>query len=437
MEILNNREIATLLWFAALMTWAMWKAKAWPALRGVVTSFCKPIILRSITLMAAYVAATVWLLANFDLWELANLKTTIVWFGTFVLGWMFNLNRWDADPNENVRATLAELLSVTVFVTFLTEFYTFNLIGELVLVPVAAFIALMGAVSEHKPETARVAKLAKFLLGVIGWGLILHAAYRVVGDFRGFATVETGREFAVPGLLSLLFIPFMYVFNVYVAYETTFRVLPRRMAEGGVGRYAFWRAVMSFGLNVKLMRRWKAALFNRDAITRRDVDQLIATMKAARRRERKPPLVKPEEGWSPHAATGWLQGHGLGTSGYNPIYGGEWGASSPYRKLGGGVLGDSLTYYVRGTAEAATKLTLMLNLDRLRKEETPQASLDTFSDALFALLFGAFGDKAPRVARGLKNKKRRTQQDRVTVALTEGDSTIKLVITHPAHVEAY
>jgi hypothetical protein len=437
MEILNSREIAVVVWSVLLFGAAIWKAKAWSLVRAVVRTFCKPMLLGSIAAMGIYVAISAWLLSKVGLWELSNLKTTIVWFVTFALSWMFNMARWNADPNDGVRTTLKELLGVTTFVTFLTEFYTFHLAVELALVPLVTFIVLISTFAKGRASFALVEKVFGGLLSIIGFALLGHAIYRLLNDLGGFATVDTGREFAAPALLSLMFIPFMYVFNVYVAYDTMARVLPRRLEEGGAGQYAVRRAILSFGLDVKLMRRWKAALFNRDAQTRSDVDALIATMKGAKRRERDPPLVKSAEGWSPYAAIDWLGAHGLSTSGYNPIYGDEWGASSPYRKLGGGVLGDTLAYYVRGTGHAATKLTLMLNLDRLRTDPTPQASLDAFADALFALLVGTFGEKAPRVSRGLKNKKRRTQEDGVSVRLTDNDSTIKLTITHGAHVEPY
>lgn len=438
MEILNNREIAIAVWSVLLFVLATWKAKAWASVGGMIRAFCEPLLLRSVAIMGIYVAISAWLLSRIGLWELGNLKTTIAWFVTFALAGMFKMAQRGADPNDGAKATLRELLSVTTFVTFLMEFYTFHLAVELVLVPFVTAIVLIGTFVKGRVGFEVVAKVFGGLLSITGCVLLAYAGYRLMSDLRGFATADTGREFLVPALLSLLFIPFMYVFNVYVAYDTMARLLPRRLEDGGVGEYAVRRAILSFGLDVKLMRRWKAALFNRNVTTRADVDGLITTMKAAKRREQKPPLIRFDEGWSPYAAIKWLSAKGLGASGYNPIYGDEWGASSPYRKLGGGgVLGDSLSYYVRGTERAATKLTLLLDLDRLRTEPTPQASLDAFAEALFALLVGAFGEKAPRVSRGLKNKKRRTQEDGVLVQLTEGGSTIKLTVTHGAHVEPY
>lgn len=436
MEILSSRETAIVIWTTLIFGWLIWKAKAWSLLGGIVRTFCKPIILRSVAMMGAYVALSVWLLATIGLWQLDSLKVTIIWFVMIALGWMFDLKRWEANPNDSARAALKDILSITTFVTFLAEFYTFHLAVELLLVPLVTFIMLISTFAQNRSGHELVAKVFGNLLAIVGCALLGYAVYRLIGDLRGFATVETGREFAVPALLSLLFIPFMYAFNIYAAYDIAFRTMPTRIKKGVAAPYALRRAVLSFGLDVELMRRWKTTLFIRGANTRADVDELIATMKAAKRREKNPPSVAPEEGWSPYAAISWLKDLGLEAPAYNPVYGWEWAASSPYRKLDGSVLGDRLSYHVRGNERAVTKLTLMLDRDRVSKE-TSNASLDTFAEALMALLAGALNEKAARAARGLKNKKRRTKEGFANIALSDSDFTIKLTITHQAHVEPH
>lgn len=86
MDILNPRETATLIWFILIFGLLIWKAKAWGALLGLVRSFCKPIILGTVTMMAAWVAGSAWLLWHLGLWGGGNLKTTLVWFVTFAIG---------------------------------------------------------------------------------------------------------------------------------------------------------------------------------------------------------------------------------------------------------------------------------------------------------------------------------------------------------------
>lgn len=434
MDILNNREIATVIWFVAVFGFLIIKANAWDALAGVYRSFFKPLILWPIAMMALWVAASVWVLARHGLWEIENLKTTIIWFVSFAIGWMFNVKRWEGDPNENVRHVLKDVLSLTVIVTFLTEFYTFSLVVELLLVPSVAFITLLAVVAERDEKTQIVGKLGNGLLAVIGFSMLIYAAGRLVADFSGFATPETGREFALPGLLSLLFVPYMYVFSVVMGYSTVFRVMAIPVKDPHVRRYAKWRTPFWFGLDVSLLRRWKAGLFRLDEKTTASLRAAAMELKAARKRERRPPVVPEALGWSPHIAGKWLADHDLKVRAYDPILR-EWSGSSERRKLKEGIFQDYLSYRVTGTATAATRLTLTLTRDTLRKDDLPDSSVQAFSDAMFRLLLEVFEQDASRVVDGLKSEEHQAVVRGVRAAILDDEWDTKLEITHPAHVE--
>jgi hypothetical protein len=436
MEILNSRELASLIWFGIVSGLLIWKARAWGALKGVFRSFFKPVLLRVIATMVAWVAGSVWLLWRLDLWTLGNLKTTIFWFVAFAMGWMLNVKRWEGDPGESVKATLREVLGVTAFVTFFVEFYTFNLLGELIFVPVISFIVLLGTFAQGRKGHELVAKVLGGMTALIGWGLLAYAAWRLFSDLRGFATPENGREFAVPGLLSLLFLPFMYVLGVQNAYGEVSRALSFNLKDEPAFSYAKRRLPLWFGLDVALMRRWRVALFRLRPTTPEEVRRTVLLMKAARRRERFKPQVPLEFGWSPYRAAFLLSAEGLKAGPYNPDYNGGWLAASSRRELSDGVLGDALRYQVEGGEEIATKLTLTFTRDRLRPadEDTPQSSIDALKDAVVVLLVGVFGQHAQQVSQGLMSEAKRTVLDGVVVEFVEDEGT-QLVIRHPLHIE--
>lgn len=388
---LNGREIAILIWGVGLLGLVVLKASAWPALFGVFRAFWTPFILLPIGLMALYVEASVWALWRIGLWTTDNLKTTLVWFITFAVAWIFDTKRWEADPNQDAKVTLKEVLSVTVLVTFVTEFYTFNLIGELILVPAVSFIALLAGVAGLQERTRIVAKLFNGVLAVVGFSLLGFAAYRLLGDLRGFATAETGREFAVPGLLSLLFIPFMYVFNVWNAYSGVLRTMSISIKDEKVRRYARRRAFFWFGLNVGLLQRWRALLFRTRVDSIEALRRTVGTMKAARLREWEPPLVAATDGWSPHLAGQFLVSQELTPGPYNPSFGGEWSASSPYREFDSAILPDNLAYYITGTEDAATRLRIKLNVNSPDDADGQERSRAAFFTASAMLITAAFG----------------------------------------------
>ncbi|MDI1281505.1 hypothetical protein [Brevundimonas sp.] len=433
MEILNPRELASLIWFVGVVGLLVWKAKAWGALLGLVRSFCKPIILTVIALMALWVASSIWVLARIDLWDIGNLKTSLIWFLAFALGWMFNVRRWEGDPSEMAKSMVREVLGVTTAVTFLAEFYTFNIWGELILVPVVSFIVLMATFAQGQEGHEIVAKVFGALVSIIGLSLLSYAAWRLFSDLRGFATPETGREFAVPALLSLLFIPFMYGLAVWNGYGEVSRVLYFTIKDPNVLAFAKRRLFLWFGLDVSLLRRWRVSLFRLETRTNADVRRTVLTMKAARRREIRKPHIPHEFGWSPYRAAKFLSKHDLNAGPYNPSYG-EWSALAPSHYLTKSPIGDRLTYQVTGTEEIATKLTLTFFSDRLRKddEDTPPSSIRALADASTALLMAVFDERFADVSRDLSNGARSTELDGVTVELVEDEGT-KLIIRHPMY----
>lgn len=433
MEILNPREQASLIWFVAIFGWLIWKANAWGALMGLLRSFFKPLLLTVVGLMALWVAASAWVLARLDFWDITNLKTTLIWFVAFALGWMFDVKRWEGDPGDMAKAAAREILGVTTVVTFLAETYTFNIWGELILVPIASFIVLMGTFAQGREGHEVVAKFFGALISIIGLSLLAYAVWRLFGDLRGFATPETGREFAVPALLSLLFIPFMYGVGVWNGYGEVSRRLAFPIKDPEVLASAKRRLLLWFGLDVSLMRRWARTLFKVETGTLADVRRAVLVMKSARRRELLKPHVPPEFGWSPYRAAKFLSGQGLKTGTYDPGYG-EWSALSQSRLLTKSSLGDRLSYSISGTDEIATQLVLSFYADRLRKddEETPDASIKALGDASTALLMKVFGTRIAEVSGDLTECPRRAVLDGVTVELLDDEGT-KLVITHPLH----
>jgi hypothetical protein len=366
---------------------------------------------------------------------LANLKTTLIWFFVFALGWMFNVKRWENDPGENAKAAFREVLAVTTFVTFFVEFYTFNLVGELIFVPFVSFIAIMAAVAQGNEEHRSVARLFNGLLMIIGFSLLGYAGWRLVSDLGGFATQDTGREFAVPGLLSLLFIPFIYAVGVWNMYGQVNRMMDFTVKTPAVADYARRRLFWWFWLDTKLLQRWRFALFKLDTDTFDDVQRSVLVMKGARRRERLKPPVPHEFGWSPHRARKFLAKHDLNAGTYDPSYG-EWSALSPTRRLEDRTFIDTLRYQVTGTDEVATQLKLTFLRDSLRPEDedTPDASIKALSNATTALLMAVFGVRFAEVSRDLTRGTRRAKLDGVTVELVEDEGT-QVIIRHPRHLD--
>ena len=115
--------------------------------------------------------------------------------------------------------------------TFIINLYVFNLVIELILVPLVAFLAMLGAVAVTKTEYKPVKHLINGITFAIGVALVAYAAVGIATDFHGFATLKSLQDFMTPVVLTLTLLPLAYLLALYSAYESLFVWLGMRLGS--------------------------------------------------------------------------------------------------------------------------------------------------------------------------------------------------------------
>lgn len=358
---LNNREIATLVWAAVALIAFGLKREGRAAMGGVLKAFFQPLLLAALAIATLWIGGCVALMAREGLWEVANLKTTIVWAATFAFVTMFDIEKIGKPGFAG--GIVRDTINATVLVVFVAEFATFTLFGELVFVPFLVLLSLLRAVAATKAELATVRKLLDSLAVLVGLGLLAYSVYRIAQEFAEFAQRSTALEFTAPILLSLLFLPFIFVFGLWVTYERVFSAFIYAVPDAQLRRYARWRGMLTFGLDLEGLDRWRNALVRIRPATREELDASLTGIRAAQGREKNPPNVAPDDGWSPYAAKAFLEVHGLGTNAWQDLGEGEWSCSAPLLDIDDGLLANRLGYYLLGDAIAAKRLRLKLYIN--------------------------------------------------------------------------
>lgn len=383
---LSNREWASLFWIAAFVGYAVFKDKNGQLAKGfknVLRTFFVPTIVVVLAWASLWIVLCVQMLRYIGAWDFANLKTTLLWVVTFAFVTSFDTIRITEDDTY-FRRTVRDTLGATVAITFIAEAYSFPLAVELILLPFLALTTGIQVVSHKKPEQASVHKLASTLLAVTCLVYVAYGLYMVARDFQGFATWNTLREFLIPIVLSLLFLPYLYVVSVLVTYEQTFAGLRCAQGDDALRRYAAFQAAVRFRFNLEGLRRWKrhVGVFQPDS--REGIRASIAEVKANQKKESNPPPVSPDLGWCPIAATKFLAEQGLTTGDYHRLDDGQWWASSPMVELNeAAILPDNIAYYIEGDESAAKRLKVKLHVN---DRPAGAASDSRFRDTCAALL---------------------------------------------------
>lgn len=397
---LNNRELAFVIWGLLFGGYHLATKKApRKALASVLHAFLKPQILVVLFFAGSWVAASVSILSKLNCWTTSNLKTTLLWAVTFAFVTVFDVDRI-SEGNTYFRKTVRDVASMTAVVTFVAEAYSFSLLAELLLLPFLAVVTAAHVISERDPKQALVHKAAGTILAATGLAYVGYGLYQAAADFDGFATLSNLREFAVPLALSLMFLPFLYGLSVFASYEKNAVRLRLSLTDTELRRYALRHAITHFRLDLEAFRRWTRNIALRPPATREAVHQSVAEVLIHRRRERTPPAVPPEAGWSPYAAAQFLADHGLATTDYHRIDSEQWGASSPMVQLDkDALLSDNIAYYIEGSEHAVLQLMISLNVNG--RGDT--ASSDrVFSEASVALMQSALDHVPPRALEDLE-----------------------------------
>lgn len=201
-----------------------------------------------------YVCGVVAVLRTASLWNFDMLKDTIIWF--CMSGFIMVVDFVGSRENEVVfKKIVRDNVKAVIILEFLVNTYTFSLVGELLFIPVLAFLVLLDTVAQLKKEHAGVARLTGTLLAAISLSVIVLAIWKAVGDYGNITSFESLRGILLAPLLAAAFCPFLYGLLLVTTYESAFVCL-RLGAEkpSDVVLYARRRILRSFGVRLNKLR---------------------------------------------------------------------------------------------------------------------------------------------------------------------------------------
>lgn len=376
----NNRELALLIWIVVFLTWVVTR----PQVRRAILPLLKAALQLKLSIiygvMAAYTALIVYLLYRNGLWDSSQFKNTILWFLTVGL---FSLKDIVKPGQINYfRKTATDVVSLTAILQFITGVYTFSFVTEFILVPVAALIGGMIVVAEKKPEYVSVKKIFNWILVLAGLYTIAFTIYKIATDFKTFANRGTLNDFLIPGALSFLFLPLVYLLSLYAVREGAFAGL-RNQLPPKLLRLARWYTLRNFAFNRNDLRRWRKYVSLRRVESKEDLVRTIEFIKQLKKIEKNPPIIPIEIGWSPYKEKEVLATEGLITSYYQPYIEEEWSASSNYFEIDDDIISNNIAYYIEGNSHAVETLKLNLNVNDPKKANSSHTKMVSCAKLLY------------------------------------------------------
>ena len=282
MDLFNNREIATAIWLLVIFIRMLFNRDIRKSFLDVFKRVFLDIkILSSIFFMIAYTAGIVFVLYQINFWNISLLKDTVVWFCFTAIVMCFNLVTSETDQNL-FRKVIVDTIKIVIIIEFIANTYTFSLVGELVLMPVVTFIVILGVFAKTDEENSSVAKLTNGLLIIIGIVILIFVISNVVSDYKNFVSLDTLRNFLLAPLLTISFLPFIYILILFATYELLFTRLNLGYEKNKkLKRYAKRKSIQHCLLSLKKVKKvLNMNTYNLTCIrNKEDVDKIIKNLK--------------------------------------------------------------------------------------------------------------------------------------------------------------
>lgn len=351
MDAFSNREIAIAIWITLAVIFLLYKTSVSKVVRSFLALF-RTHIVTVYLLMLLYVFGCIGILELFSIWDNSQIKNVVLWFITVA---SISFLRIDKDPRYFYNSFIDNIKIVAIF-QFVTSFYSFSLVGELLLVPFVFFLSGAQAFAQYKKEYRVAGDVVGWIVVFVSSLIILYTVFKLYTQFYEFKRLETLLDFIVPMYLSIMILPFHYFLSLYIKYE----VVLIRIKSPMLKRYFIFKVIKSFGLKREIVDRLIFYINLNSVNSKSDIDSMVSDLKRQIKVEKKPPIILPSEGWCPYKAKELLKDKGLPTGNYKNLGGEEWFSCSNYLKIGDSLHPNNISYYVDGNSSAAKKLQIVM-----------------------------------------------------------------------------
>lgn len=218
---LSNRELSVLIWGIFLFVLAViFSSSIRKSFWDVLKTLFSGKILVMLIMNVAFFALVITGIKHLQIWNDYLWKDATFWFFTsFTL--LFSANKALEDKNHYKKEFL-KLIRWEVVLIFFISLHSFSLAKELIFLPAFSLLILLQTVSSLKAE---LKKAESFFMLITALTVLFLIGYSIWESF-----IQPSSTFSISNLYSLIFpialtviyIPFLYIFSLYMMYESLF-----------------------------------------------------------------------------------------------------------------------------------------------------------------------------------------------------------------------
>jgi len=213
----STRELAIAIWISVALIYSIFNKSNRQSLFGVFKAFLAWKISVSILAFFTHTILCVLIIYKIGFWNISLLKDTIILTLSFGMISLMSINK--INDKKYFKNMFIEAIKWTIVLEYIVNFFTFSLAKELILVPVLFFFAMTQTAVSFDKKHKQVGVLLKNLHMYFSIFIFLYSLYKTVENYNELFTANNLKVFLLPIFLTILFLPFIYMYNLVVKYE--------------------------------------------------------------------------------------------------------------------------------------------------------------------------------------------------------------------------
>lgn len=182
--------------------------------------FCRKFVIFYIIFLG-YFGLIIYGLYAIGFWDITLLKDTIFWILFLELP-VFAQTIEKAKDNYFFVQLIRENIELIVIIEFILNFWTFGLITEIFIVPIAIIIGSLYAISTKEKSNQKTKHFLDKLIIIFGVAVIINTVVHIIQTPNQIINMDVLKEFLLPIILLILNLPIVYGLALYNVYEQVF-----------------------------------------------------------------------------------------------------------------------------------------------------------------------------------------------------------------------
>lgn len=281
---LSTREMALIILLFAIFLILVFFNKS---VRSLIPEIIKLFFsIKLFIVMILYIALILFILYIMGILNILLTKDVIFWLILVPIPLLYAASKFKDEKNF-FRNKAIGYISLTTFFGFIINFYTFNVFVEIIFLIILFLLIALISVSKTDEKYKPVENFFNILLLIIIFYLVIFFIYNLLINPNDFININTLITYILPSLLTALFLPFVYIFALYMRYETFCVFLKVKYNNPKLRKYVFKEVFKRYNLKLYKFNEFfsEFGCFNAENIEDVEKEIILAEKRAKSRHE--------------------------------------------------------------------------------------------------------------------------------------------------------